>query len=258
MEPMLTISQLADYVGVTTRTVRYYHQRGLLPEPERTHSGYRSYDADAVIRLTRITTLARSGVPLARIEALLAADAEEFQVAVSAIDRELRERIRELRRDRERLAHLQSGERLCLPDQICDYLDALRGAGVPERVMDRYRDSWVLSCAVYRDGVDHWLRNFGDTFRDPAYIALMARTFALGELTARDPAVSSVADEWVEWTLGHWTQHVDSWESQLGDPLANTVVASQWESTPAWDRMGELIRAGLRERGVDHPALDRF
>src|SRR5499427_7821775 len=51
---MLTIGQLADYVGVTVRAVRHYHQRGLLPEPERDASGYCRYDADAVISLIRI------------------------------------------------------------------------------------------------------------------------------------------------------------------------------------------------------------
>ena len=28
--PTLTIGQLADYVGVTIRAIRHYHQRGLL------------------------------------------------------------------------------------------------------------------------------------------------------------------------------------------------------------------------------------
>ena len=35
---MLTISQLAAYVGVSVRTVRHYHQLGLLAEPRRTRA----------------------------------------------------------------------------------------------------------------------------------------------------------------------------------------------------------------------------
>ena len=62
---MLTISRLATYAGVTVRAVRHYHQIGLLPEPERTYSGYRTYDAAAVVRLIQIRTLADAGVPLA-------------------------------------------------------------------------------------------------------------------------------------------------------------------------------------------------
>ena len=48
---MLTISQLATYAGVTVRAVRHYHAKGLLPEPERDSSGYRRYDAAAVVEL---------------------------------------------------------------------------------------------------------------------------------------------------------------------------------------------------------------
>src|SRR3978361_424556 len=70
---MLTISQLASYAGVTVRAVRHYHAKGLLPEPERDHSGYRRYDAAAVVELIRIRTLADAGVPLSRGRALLGA-----------------------------------------------------------------------------------------------------------------------------------------------------------------------------------------
>ena len=184
---MLTISQLAQYVGVSTRTVRYYHQRGLLPEPGRTSGGYRTYDADAVIRLTKITTLARSGVPLARIEELLAADPETFREGVADIDRDLEQRIRDLRRDRERLGHLQSGERLCLPTLICEYLDDLREAGVPEPVMVAYRDSWLVTCAMYRDQVDGWIAESGYMIAHPEYVALQARTLKLQDRAAGRP-----------------------------------------------------------------------
>ena len=76
---MLTISQLARYVGVSVRTVRHYHQLGLLAEPERDQSGYRRYGADDVIALKRVSTLARAGVPLARISGLLAAEPDDVR-----------------------------------------------------------------------------------------------------------------------------------------------------------------------------------
>lgn len=253
MEPVLTIRQLADYVGVSTRTVRYYHERGLLPEPPRTHANYRKYDADAVIRLTRITTLARSGVPLARIEGLLAASPAEFRAALAEIDRDLQSRIRELRREREQLAHLEAGDRSYLPDLICDYLDALRAEGCPERAMVTYRDSWLLTCAMYRGQIDAWLAKFGQTFADPAYVRLMARSLALEELEADDPEVERVADDWADWAADHWSllRTAKTSDTQLRDPLANAVLSSHWEDTPATDRMAELILAGLRARGFD-------
>ncbi|WP_369216012.1 MerR family transcriptional regulator, partial [Streptomyces flavofungini] len=86
----LTIGELASCAGVTVRAVRHYHAKGLLPEPERDHSGYRRYGADAVVELVRIRTLAEAGVPLARVRELLRADEEEFAEAVADIDARLR------------------------------------------------------------------------------------------------------------------------------------------------------------------------
>ena len=59
---MLSISQLASYAGVTVRTVRHYHAKGLLPEPVRDRSGYRAYDASglpAVLSRRIVTGLLR-------------------------------------------------------------------------------------------------------------------------------------------------------------------------------------------------------
>ena len=45
------IGELANHVGVNIQTVRYYERRGLLPEPERTESGYREYDEHDIHRM---------------------------------------------------------------------------------------------------------------------------------------------------------------------------------------------------------------
>ena len=37
----MRIGELADLAGVTVRTVRYYHQKDVLPEPARRANGYR-------------------------------------------------------------------------------------------------------------------------------------------------------------------------------------------------------------------------
>ena len=62
--------------------VRHYHQRGLLAEPPRDASGYRRYSAQHAINLVKIKTLAEAGVPLARINELLAADPDRFAAAI--------------------------------------------------------------------------------------------------------------------------------------------------------------------------------
>ena len=144
---MLTISQLASYAGVTVRAVRHYHAKGLLPEPERDHSGYRRYDASAVVALIRIRTLADAGVPLSRVRELLAADADEFAGAVEDIDRQLRVEIRERQRHRERISQLAAGDSLALPPEAVAYLSRMRELGFRQQVIDIERDSWIMIAA---------------------------------------------------------------------------------------------------------------
>jgi DNA-binding transcriptional MerR regulator len=78
---VITIGQLARYAGVSTKTIRVYHVKGLLAEPGRDASGYRRYTAQDAIDLLKIRTLTEAGVPLKRIRALKAADGEAFRRA---------------------------------------------------------------------------------------------------------------------------------------------------------------------------------
>ncbi|HYB83232.1 MAG TPA: MerR family transcriptional regulator [Mycobacterium sp.] len=64
-------SEVAAQAQVNTQTLRYYERRGLLPEPERTRSGYRAYTRDAV-RVVRLVKCAQQfGFTLHDIEDLL-------------------------------------------------------------------------------------------------------------------------------------------------------------------------------------------
>lgn len=47
----MRIGEVADQVGVGPPTIRFYEQVGVLPEPARTASGYRSYESADVDRL---------------------------------------------------------------------------------------------------------------------------------------------------------------------------------------------------------------
>ena len=67
----LTVSKLADRVGTSADTVRYYERIGLLPETERSESGYRLYGDEAVDRLQFIKRAQRFGLRLDAIAELL-------------------------------------------------------------------------------------------------------------------------------------------------------------------------------------------
>lgn len=59
----MRIGELAERAGTTTRTLRYYESRGLLPA-RRSGNGYRTYDEDDVRLLDQIRTLQDFGFDL--------------------------------------------------------------------------------------------------------------------------------------------------------------------------------------------------
>ncbi|HRJ44942.1 MAG: MerR family DNA-binding protein [Caldilineaceae bacterium] len=67
-----TIGRIAALADVHIETIRYYERRGLLPDPPRTESGYRQYDAESVIRLRFIKEAQALGFTLEEIQGLLA------------------------------------------------------------------------------------------------------------------------------------------------------------------------------------------
>ena len=69
----LTVSKLAERVGTSPDTLRYYERIGLLPPPERTPAGYRLYGEETVERVQFIKHAQRVGLRLDDIGELLRA-----------------------------------------------------------------------------------------------------------------------------------------------------------------------------------------
>lgn len=67
----MRIGELAKRNGVSTATVRYYEQIGLLESPPRTTSGYRTYDEDASAKLSFIRAAQGAGLSLDEIRTIL-------------------------------------------------------------------------------------------------------------------------------------------------------------------------------------------
>jgi DNA-binding transcriptional MerR regulator len=241
---MLTISQLAAYAGVTARAVRHYHKIGLLPEPERDPSGYRTYDATAVVRLIRIHTLAGAGVPLARVQELLDAGPEEFADAVQDIDKELRAEIRRLQGTRKRLARLAAGEHLALPQSVVDYLDRLRGLGVEERYIELERDAWIMIAAQVPHLMDSIIAKKHAELDDPDTMKLYSLLSGALDWPADDPRVVEVADI-LERMLIRAVEAGEVGDDGFDDSFVDLLDSTTVRSAPA---AGRLL-AILEERG---------
>ncbi|WP_395389636.1 MerR family DNA-binding transcriptional regulator [Clavibacter michiganensis] len=79
------IGDAAAFVGITPRTIRHYHQIGLIPEPERGTDDRRRYGYADMVRLMWIRRMADAGIALEDIRAAFA-DQEAGEGAAAAAD----------------------------------------------------------------------------------------------------------------------------------------------------------------------------
>lgn len=123
---LLTVSQLAKAADVKPDTIRFYEKEGLLAEPERSASGYRLFDAEAVERMQFIRSSQAMGLKLASIKELLEirdlgqCPCGHTADVVARRLKELSEEIARLKKMRAQLLSMQSSsvretERSCCP-----------------------------------------------------------------------------------------------------------------------------------------------
>ncbi|WP_274564658.1 heavy metal-responsive transcriptional regulator [Streptomyces spiramyceticus] len=67
----MRIGELAAACGLTTKTIRFYEETGLLPAPPRTPGGYRDYPPETTPRLKFVRDAQSAGLTLAEIRSIL-------------------------------------------------------------------------------------------------------------------------------------------------------------------------------------------
>ena len=97
---MIRIGEVAERVGVTPRTIRYYEEIGLLPGGSRSKGTHRLYDDNDVERLAELTRL-RDLLNLSLDELKELVEAEEMRAV-------LRRRLHETDSDEERVEIIET------------------------------------------------------------------------------------------------------------------------------------------------------
>jgi DNA-binding transcriptional MerR regulator len=109
---------IAELAGTSLRSVRHYHQVGLLPEPERRSNGYKQYGVTHLIRLLRIKRLVDLGFSLPQIAELGDSD-EHPEEALRALDADLAAQVERLNQARAEVAEiLEQGLATDLPTEF--------------------------------------------------------------------------------------------------------------------------------------------
>jgi MerR family transcriptional regulator, copper efflux regulator len=116
MSSELTIGAVSKQTGLTSKTIRFYEDEGLVPAPRRGVSGYRLYSEADVMRLRLVSRARLLGLDLATIRNLVtkafstdcATFSDELHAVISSQRAEVESRLQELMALRDELSGLES------------------------------------------------------------------------------------------------------------------------------------------------------
>lgn len=138
----LKIGQLARQVGVTTKAIRFYEAKRVLPPPARGTNGYRLYGRDAVETLSFVKQAAGLGLTLGEIREIIAIRAGGappcmhvrlvLEEKARELDRKLRDLIHMRRQIRQSLATWNRTKRRRAA--VCPHIE---GRGAPGAASSR-------------------------------------------------------------------------------------------------------------------------
>jgi MerR family transcriptional regulator, thiopeptide resistance regulator len=207
--------QLADLAGTTVKAVRYYHDAGLLDEPERAANGYKRYGVEHLLRVLQIRRLVELGMPLERVATMERADRHPV-AAIRELDDEIAATIERLEGVRSELALiLRHRSPIDLPEGFAAAGERVSEADrsllmVMSRVLDADALAELRSVMDRRDPSDDEFDALADDASDAEIEALATRMAervaadaremtALGDLGAhlsgrRDLAIGAVGE----------------------------------------------------------------
>lgn len=129
----MRIGELASAAGTTTKTLRFYEEKGLLPPADRTSSGYRDYTPDAIARVDFVHRGQAAGLTLAEIKQIVEireggeAPCDHVRALLDRRLADLDAQIDQLKALRHNIAELRANaDELepedCASEQVCRYL----------------------------------------------------------------------------------------------------------------------------------------
>ncbi|RVX40840.1 DNA-binding transcriptional MerR regulator [Nonomuraea polychroma] len=240
----MRIGELAALLGVSTRTVRYYHHQGVLPEPPRRANGYREYGMRDAIALARVRRLVALGLSLEEVRDVIAHDrSRELPEILAEIDADLARQEQAIRDRRRRLAEvLQQAEagRLAPEDTAStDLLAFLRAVDLPTSQAAAWdRELLVLMDTVSASPDRQRAFSMLETLAaDPELQArgheFYRRLDELADAEPDDPRIAPLAEIVAEYSVRHLLADAGpagpTWNVETVEPFLDGLAPAQAE-----------------------------
>lgn len=276
---LYTIGELARRTGLPVKTIRFYSDTGVVPPTDRTNTGYRLYDVEAVSRLELVRTLRELGAGLEEIRGVLGRKTTLHELASAQLAL-LDEQVRLLHTRRAVLravvAEKSTSEEVRLMNKIAQMSDDERN-----RLIDEFWDDVTEGLNVNPEFMA-WMRQAKPNLPDTPSTAQVEAWIELAEMV-RDPsfrqAVRKASEEQArqrdtggdqDWTPENaqrgWAlfEEVErAWQagedpaSEHGRALADTFISQ----ASSWRRSADSpqLRRQLADELADHdPRLSRY
>ncbi|GAA3262834.1 MerR family transcriptional regulator [Nonomuraea helvata] len=238
----MRIGELAALLGVSTRTVRHYHQQGILPEPPRRANGYREYGVRDAIALARVRRLVELGLSLEEARDVIADDrSRALSEILAELDADLARQEHEIRLRRARLAEVLEGARTGTlgPDETAspELVALLRAVDLPASKAAAWdRDLLVLMDSMGTDADrEQAFGMFGSLAADPEVTArgheFYRRLDELTDASPDDPRVAPLAAMLADYSVEHLLAHtgLHDWEPGMMEPFLDGLAPAQAE-----------------------------
>ena len=200
-------------------------------------------------------------MPLARIAQLFDAEPAEFTEALTDIDQALQAKIRQLQRQRRRVAQLTHGERLFLPASVVGILEQLRAMGISERTVQIERDAWILVAALSPKLIPEWAEEKSKALADPGFQRLYLACDQARDWDPDDPRLDQLAAQAANWVTHHRDPAEESQPSTGLSAAVSLITAQITDVSPAWRRLTGIPATSrqpqLVEKGADSEHLTR-
>lgn len=103
----MTRGQLAKKTGLTPAAIRFYEDNGVLPQPERSESGYRLYGEEYLTMIEFVQGAKSLGYPLSRIGDALRKLSDGREMDVEGLRELVRRQIQDIERQEAHLAEVK-------------------------------------------------------------------------------------------------------------------------------------------------------
>lgn len=214
------IKEVAQATGLTSRTLRYYEQIGLLAPSRVAHNGYRFYGDAELSRLYRILSLRALEIPLVVIKRVLAADITLTAAVSEQLEllEERRERTaQQIATVQHTLESLTTGNNMSLNDLFAGFDPKHHEAEARARWGDV---AWQRSNERREKMSSEQLQTDDTRSRD---ITAALREVACAGVAPESEIFQSLVSEHYQWVTEQWGGRAPNREAYLG--LANLYIS---------------------------------